>query len=173
MSGPNFDAQMNEMSNSFSAHLVEITTVFNVEFGDFITLYRGVVRVWIGNGTNGEDGVLYAEMVDGVVQNLGPVTAYYYAKQAGFQGTFVEWVQLVLDTTVNAQNAAQSASEALASEQAAASSEAAAAASEVSAEKWATGGTGATYSSGKSAKEQADRAAMWAAGTSSGSIGQT
>ena len=170
MSELNFNAQFSEPSGSsnFPINMEEVTIVFNVEFGDFITLYRGVERVWIGNGTNGDIGVLYAEMIDGAIQIVGPVSSYYYALQAGFQGTFVEWVQLLLDATVNAQNAAQSASEALASEQAAASSEAAAAASEVSAEQWATGGTGATYSSGKSAKEQADRAAMWAVGTSSG-----
>ena len=125
MSEPNFDAALNEISNgsNFEPELREFTTTFDTEFGDAIALYRGVVRVWIGDGTTGTDGVLYAEMVDGVVQEVGPVTAYYYALENGYQGTFAEWVQLVLDTSDNAQSAAQSAADALASEQAAASSE--------------------------------------------------
>lgn len=36
------------------------------------------------------------------------------------------------------------------------------------AQQWATGNTGATYASGNSAKEQADRSAVWAVGSSTG-----
>ena len=160
---------------NFDATMQERTTTFTAEFADFVSLYRGVIRVWIGDGTTGSDGVLYAEMVDGVIQTLGPVTGYYYALQEGFQGSFADWVQTILDGTVNAMNAAQSASEALASERAAASSEAAAYLSKQNAEgsaakaqQWATGSTGGSYSTGKSAKEQADRAAVWATGSSAG-----
>jgi len=107
----------------FSPQFQETSLSFDISFEEFIALYRGVERVWIGNGTDGENGVLYAEMVDGVVQTLGPVTGYYYALEQGFTGTFSEWVQIILDCTVNAQAAAASAAAALASQTAAAGSE--------------------------------------------------
>lgn len=99
------------MSN-FNAELTETVLTFTPEFSDFISVYVGVKRTWIGDGTTGDQGVLYAEMADGAIQNIGPVSSYYYALQSGYTGTFQEWVQTLLDASVNAQSAAQSASDA-------------------------------------------------------------
>ena len=85
--------------------------LFNVNFREFVTLYRGVERVWISGAESlspadlDKDGILYAEMQDGVIQTLGPVSAYFYAQKNGFTGTFNEWVQVLLDATQNALTA--------------------------------------------------------------------
>lgn len=72
---------------------------FRVKFNDFIVLYRGVEKVWIDNS----DGIFYVQMVDGAIQtSLGPVTAYHWALEQGFEGTFEEWVQTVLEGTQHA-----------------------------------------------------------------------
>lgn len=92
---------------------------FTATFQDMIPLYRGVERVWID-----ENGVLFAELVGDNIQELGPVSSYYYALQSGYTGTFEEWVQTLLDSSVNASSAAQSAENAYTSELNAATSEA-------------------------------------------------
>ena len=140
---------------SFNAEFNEIVRTFEVSFKDLITLYRGVERVWIGDGSGGqynENGILYAEMIDGVIQTLGPVTSYYYALQSGFAGTFNEWVQVILDGTVNAQRAETAASEASASATSAASSKSSASSYATTAAKWATGSTSGTPSATNNAK---------------------
>ena len=85
------------------------TYTFDVLFDDFITLYRGVNKVWIGNDEFGYDGVLYAELAEGEVQNLGPVSSYYFAQANGFSGSFSDWVELLIDTSGNAQSALDAA----------------------------------------------------------------
>lgn len=104
---------------------VETSLTFTPEFNEFITLYRGIENVWIGDNTTanpGDKGVLYAKYVDGAIQTVGPVSAYYYALQNGYEGTFSQWVQTLLDATTNAQAAAASASAAAASAESAESS---------------------------------------------------
>lgn len=124
---------------------------FYPKFEEYVTLFRGVAHMWIGNGnaespenpefpSYNDTGVLYAQYVNDDVQILGPITDYNYAAQQGFEGSFAEWVEFMLATAEHVVNA----------------------------EKWATGGSGAQYTPGNSAKEQADRAAIWAAGNSSG-----
>ena len=89
----------------------ELRVSFTPEFGDFITLYRGVERVWISGAPyvdpqdENKDGILFAEMEDGTIQTIGPVSAYFYAQKNGFTGTFSEWVQVLLDATQNALTA--------------------------------------------------------------------
>lgn len=125
-------------------------------FEQYQALYRGLERVWLGNGNASspsnplfpdfnQEGILYASYVNEDVQILGPVTDYQYALQKGYQGSFSDWVSFMLATADHVINA----------------------------EKWATGGTGAQYTTGNSAKEQADRAAMWAAGTTQGNGSST
>ena len=93
---------------------------FYPEFEEHIVLYRGVASVKIGNGETIEGvtykpGVLYAEYIDGMIQEVGPVSDYYYAIESGYQGTPEEWVNYilsmpgVLDDTVTAKNAAEAA----------------------------------------------------------------
>lgn len=117
------------MSESNLNELNDMITTFDVEFADFVVLYRGVERVWID-----DPGTLHAEMVDGAVQDLGPVTSYYYALEHGFEGTFEEWVQVIEDGSDNAQAAAASAAAALVSENNAAASETASLAAQTAAE---------------------------------------
>ena len=84
---------------------------FDAQFAEFLKLYRGIDNVWIGHaddtdhGSLNEPGVLYAQYIDGNTQKVGPVSGYYYALQQGFQGTFSEWVQVLLDATQNAMDA--------------------------------------------------------------------
>ncbi len=121
---------------------------FGATFDDFTVLYRGIVRTWID-----DDGILWAEIVDGTTQRVGPVASYYYAVQAGFEGTVQQWVALLMSVTVNAQSAADSAGAALASSNASAASADASAASALASaasalvsEQWATGNTNGTPS---------------------------
>ena len=71
--------------------------IFNPKFNEFVTLYRGVERIWIS-----DEGVCYAEMENGAIQTLGPVTSYYYALEHGFVGTFEEWEEVIRNGTDNA-----------------------------------------------------------------------
>lgn len=70
---------------------------FYPEFSQFVTLYRGVTAVWIGNGDSEDpanpdfpsfnnQGVLYASYIDDSVQNLGPVSSYAEAVASGKAG---------------------------------------------------------------------------------------
>ena len=59
---------------------------FYPEFGEYIPLYRGIVRVWLGDGSTGKAGNLYAEYIDGAIQDLGPVTSFAYAAREGIAG---------------------------------------------------------------------------------------
>lgn len=155
MSVPTFDASMSEETvvfepefedtSTFDASMTEHTIVYETEFEDYIILWRGMVRAWIGDGVEGAQGILYAEIFDGVIQTLGPVTGYYYALQAGFQGSYLEWVQVILEGTNNAMIAQQGALAATASAE--------------QSQLWASGGSSGTYTEGNSAKEKAQAAA--------------
>lgn len=85
--------------------------------------------------------------------------AMYYSQQAANSAT---------NASASASNAASSASDSNSSATSSANSAAESHQYELNAEQWATGNTGATYSTGNSAKEQADRSAVWATGSSSG-----
>lgn len=83
---------------------------FYPKFSEFVTLYRGVIRVWIADGTQlnpGTNGKLYAEYVDGAVQELGYVSDYETARQyfaeLGISLTYPEWVSLLAHTPENAK----------------------------------------------------------------------
>ena len=141
---------------------------FHAGFSNFAVLYRGIVRTWID-----DDGILWAEIVDGTIQRVGPVASYYYAVQAGFEGTVQQWIALLMDATVNAQSAANSADAALASRNASAASANASAASALASatsalasEQWATGNTNGTPSLTNNSKyysEQSSDSALMAA----------
>ena len=106
----------------------ELVVSFEPEFSDFITLYRGVERVWISGAPfiepedEDKDGILFAEMQDGVIQTIGPVSGYFFAQKNGFEGSFSDWVQVILDGTTNAQIASAAATSATSSAQSAAAS---------------------------------------------------
>lgn len=135
-----FTAELSETPRGFSAVLDEFATTYETLFEDFIIMFRGIEAVWIGDGTNNQkEGFLYAQLGQDVTE-IGPVSGFYYAKQNGFEGSYLDWVQTILDATTHAENA----------------------------ELWATGSTGGTYQEGDSAKEQANRAATWAVGSSTG-----
>lgn len=83
---------------------------FYPKFSEFVTLYRGVVRVWIADGTSvnpGTPGKLYAEYIDGIVTELGYVSDYEEAKKyfadLGIQLTYPEWVAILAATPENAK----------------------------------------------------------------------
>ena len=92
---------------------------FYPRFEEYVTLFRGVVHVWIGTGDSAhpgssdfpafnDPGILYAQYVDDKVQNLGPVSSYAEAVQAGVAGpgtqfpTPEDWLQHIIDTTQHA-----------------------------------------------------------------------
>lgn len=102
---------------------------FDVDFSSFITLYRGVERVYIDS-----QGILHAEMVDGSIQDLGLVSDYTYAVSAGYEGSMADWVNLLLDAHTEAINAAASAADALSYKNSALSAKNAAATSATNAE---------------------------------------
>ena len=82
---------------------------FYPRFAEYISLYRGVVRVWIEDGSSQDPdripGKLYAEYVEGVVQDLGYVSDYNEAKQhfadLGIDLTYPQWVELLANTPNN------------------------------------------------------------------------
>ena len=85
---------------------------FYPRFSEYVTLYRGVVRVWIADGTAEKPGVsgkLYAEYIDGLIEELGYVSDYDTARQyfadLGIELTYPEWVKLLSDTPANADKA--------------------------------------------------------------------
>lgn len=87
---------------------------FYPKFQEFVTLYRGVVRVWIGNGIDtGQAGMLFAEYIDGAIQSLGMVSDYNEAKayfaELGIDLTYKDWVALLSQTPENARAAQLSA----------------------------------------------------------------
>lgn len=89
----------------------ELRVSFTPEFNDFITLYRGVERIWISGAPyiepedQDKGGILFAEMEDGTIQTLGPVTGFFWAQKQGYVGTFEEWVELIANGTQNAMDA--------------------------------------------------------------------
>lgn len=102
------------------------TYSFSAKFQEFATLYRGLKRVWISDGVEGDYGFLYAEYENGFIQKLGLATEYGIAKETfekiGEEITYEQWVQRLLDipelahtTIVNAQTATTKAEEATAS----------------------------------------------------------
>lgn len=120
---------------------------FYPDFSQYVVLYRGVTAVWIGNGNSSspsnpdypafnDQGVLYASYIDNSVQNLGPVSSFAEAVASGKAGpntdfpTEADWIQHIVDTTQNAQDALDGAA---ASEQSAGDSE-----------SWAVGTRGGT-----------------------------
>lgn len=88
--------------------MAESTYTFYPKFQEFVTLYRGVVRVWLGDGTTGDRGVLYAEFMDGLIQRVGPVSSFAEAAQSGKAGpgtaypTEEDWVDHIIQTTQHA-----------------------------------------------------------------------
>ncbi len=83
---------------------------FYPKFQEFVTLYRGVIRVWIGDGeTTGTAGMLYAEYQDNVIQQLGYVSDYeqarVYFEELGVDLTYEQWVALLCATPQNARDA--------------------------------------------------------------------
>lgn len=103
---------------------------FYPEFSQFVTLYRGVTAVWIGNGDSSspsnpdfpafnEQGVLYASYIDDSVQNLGPVSSFAEAVASGKAGpgtdfpTEADWVQHIAITSQHAQDALNGARDSL------------------------------------------------------------
>lgn len=83
---------------------------FYPKFSEFVTLYRGVSRVWIADGTalhQGAPGKLYAEYIDGLIQDLGYVSDYEEAKKyfadLGITLTYPEWVATLAATPENAK----------------------------------------------------------------------
>lgn len=82
------------------------------EFAEYITLYRGIEKVWVADGTEqkpGTEGFLYTKLVNGTVQELGSLLSYDTAKQiyaaAGKTLTYETWLQLLLDSPINAVTA--------------------------------------------------------------------
>lgn len=70
---------------------------FHPTFKEFLPSYRYVVRVWIGDGVNtGTSGTLYAEYEDGSQAELGSVSLYAKAVEAGFEGTEAEWLNMII-----------------------------------------------------------------------------
>lgn len=85
---------------------------FYPQFSDYVTLYRGVVEVFIGDGIKGQNiGNLYAVYITGEVQDIGPVSSYAVAVSEGYAGpgtdfpTPESWVAHIIETTQNAQTA--------------------------------------------------------------------
>lgn len=138
---------------------------FYPKFEEYVTLYRGVIRIWIGDGeTTGDPGFLYAEYVDGLVQRLGYVSDYAEAKSIledqGIDLSYSDWVTMLLQVPTNATQASAAA--------------AAASVSEKNAEKWATGNTGGTATSTNNAKyysQQASSSASSASSSASSALG--
>ena len=92
---------------------------FTPTFQELVALYRGIDQVWIE-----DDGALYAEWVDGRKNYIGPVSGYWYyvdqcqkADPPITPKSFSEWVQMLLDASVNAQAAEDAAAEAAESAQ--------------------------------------------------------
>jgi len=87
------------------------TEQFTPEFSEFVTLYRGIERVWISDAPlidpadRDLPGILFAETADGLYQTVGPVTGYFYALKQGFVGTYNEWVAVIREGTANALKA--------------------------------------------------------------------
>lgn len=151
----NFSPSFNETDNY----------TFYPNFEEYVTLYRGVIRIWIGDGeTTGDPGFLYAEYVDGLVQRLGYVSDYAEAKSIledqGIDLSYSDWVTMLLQVPTNATQASAAA--------------AAASVSEKNAEKWATGNTGGTATSTNNAKyysQQASSSASSASSSASSALG--
>lgn len=83
---------------------------FYPKFSEFVTLYRGVARVWIADGTSlhpGVAGKLYAEYIDGLIQDLGYVSDYEEAKKyfadLGISLTYEEWIAMLAAMPENAK----------------------------------------------------------------------
>lgn len=71
---------------------------FYPEFKEFLPVYRDVSRVWIGDGTHtGDAGMMYAQYADGTIVELGYVTLYSQAVDAGYTGSSSDWVAGVIN----------------------------------------------------------------------------
>jgi len=74
---------------------------FYPHFSEFLPVYRGVSRVWIGDGVNtGTTGMLYAEFETGEITELGSVTSYAIAVANGYTGTANEWAEALMSLAV-------------------------------------------------------------------------
>lgn len=71
------------------------TTEDNFSFQEMAALYRGILRVWVGDGVTGDAGWLYAENVEGQIQKVGFVSDYTYAQSIGASVSYDEWVVLI------------------------------------------------------------------------------
>ena len=133
---------------------------FIAQFGEYTPLYRGITETWVGTGDSqnpgnpeetsyNDAGILYAKYISNDIQTIGSITDYALAVEAGFVGSFADWITFLSETADHVVNA----------------------------EKWATGNASAQpgdqYTTGNSAKEQADRAAMWASGNTTGDASAT
>lgn len=83
------------------------TYTFYPTFSEYVTLYRGIVRTWMGDGTQsgdtpGQKGVLYAQYVNSMTQEIGPISSYAIAVAEGFQGDEDDWVAYIANITTNA-----------------------------------------------------------------------
>lgn len=85
---------------------------FTPKFQETATLYAGLTRVWIGDGSNGEFGYLYAEYSTGRIQNLGLASEYGLAKQyfedLGKDINYEQWIEILVNTPDNAQTSIES-----------------------------------------------------------------
>ena len=70
---------------------------FYPSFNEFLPIYQGVSRVWIGDGVQtGTSGMLYAKFADGTTAALGSVTCYAAAVEAGYTGTERQWLSMIM-----------------------------------------------------------------------------
>ena len=132
---------------------------FNVNFQEWAPLLEGLIYVYIGDGTSediietkteegtvytgGKGGYLYGKYSDGYWQDIGFVSDYHAAKKYyedhGIQLdlTYEQWINYLMTVP---SNAAQSM-------------------------LWAYGRDEGEWSEGKSSREQANRSAVWAVGS--------
>lgn len=105
-------SKASQFDASFGKQLGPMAADFTAAMNGGIVLYRGIERIWLGDGSKTYDGspdygVLYADLVDGNVMTIGPVSGYYYAVKSGFTGTYNEWVEIVTNQNDVAQQIAE------------------------------------------------------------------
>ena len=87
--------------------LNDVAFNFTPEFQETEVFYKGVTRIWIEDeGTDA--GKLKAEYRDGRVQDLGYASDYFYAKENGYEGTILQWINTLISSADNAQAAENS-----------------------------------------------------------------
>jgi len=86
---------------------------FYPTFKEFLSVYRDVKRVWIGDGSGGdnnESGMLYAEYANSRIVELGYVTLYPIAVENGYEGTESEWIRAIVNMAATDKGATASVS---------------------------------------------------------------